>query len=152
VDLCRAWILRRAKDDKTFTSPLWFISCYFLNWPELRPLWRSVAMITFSYEFTFQQMKGFMNFREIRERHIILEPFRKAVTQCTAAMDTKGLLKHVKKMKENTFNISDKEELDNELFGMFDELSLQCKNVQNEAAIANEVCDLYLKSAVNGEK
>jgi hypothetical protein len=147
-DLCRAWILRRAKEDKTFTSPLWFISGYLMNFPELSPLWCAVAHITFEYICAFQQMKGLVNMCEELKREVILEPFKAAVQHCLEAMDTKGLLQLVKKMKEDTYDISDEEELVNELRKMYAAFSVQYQNVKNKLASAKqEFLNLRLKCA-----
>jgi hypothetical protein len=56
-NLSRAWILRRAKDDSTLASPLWYISAYLLRLPE-NDHSRTVASAAFACETLYLHIKG----------------------------------------------------------------------------------------------
>jgi hypothetical protein len=86
-------------------------------------------------------LKGFKHIYDLKENqeNLALLPIRDALRAYRTAFDTKIFLSTVKKMKENNFDLSTVQEVENDLREMNDNLLTEFEKVRSQIKIGRSV-------------
>jgi hypothetical protein len=84
-------------------------------------------------------LKGFIYDLKENQENLALLPTRDALLGYCAAFDTKIFLSTVKKMKENNFDLSTVQEVENDLREMNDNLLTEFEKVRSQIKIGRSV-------------